>query len=324
MTQNLAIVTGFGNLSEEVLALADKLGDAYTRYTIKPWLPIISDPIRVFNEFFGRSRSIIGLSPFHFDAIENELVKKRIQTVFFTGDFPWDRFLQAYLGQKIWGELDRIADEKCVAFFTNTPSNLSQPVRYFLALSNLLDSLHVRPLLACEIFPNLNAPPGFASTQRPPIETLERLPTIAVNVAREIEAQQPQRRLRFAQAVIVDNGFVIDLEASGTDDLLHRYRKRPVKHAPFLLKLPSVEFDPALDQPTIGPRTIEYCAAAGIRGIVICAETTIVASRSATIKRMNELEMFLYALPFSQLRELYRRNFPRTWAQNAAIGAQHQ
>lgn len=127
------------------------------------------------------------------------------------------------------------------------------------------------------------------------------------------DARHPRNRL--SQAVIVDRNIIRGVEGKGTNDLLHRYGRSQNRTMPFLLKLPSAEFDPALDQPTIGPDTFRLCKKVGIQGIVVCAETTVVVEKVATIEQANALDLFLYALPFSQLREVFLRHSPNSWAQ---------
>jgi DUF1009 family protein len=319
MIENLAVVTGFGSLSEEVLTLAGSLPGGYTRYMIKPWLPLLSDPVRTITEVFTRSRDIIGIDPFYFAQIEKELHSKKIRFIFFTGDFPHDRFWQVGISEKIWGQFGRIADEKCMSYFQVTPNGLSIPVRYFLSLSRLISDLGVKALLAHQVFPELNLPRDFLAPLQLPQQISDSLPDVIVQLARKLEITSHERN-RFAQAAIVDNGIIVDTETVGTNELLSRYAKRAVKRVmPYLLKPPSAEFDPALDQPTIGPITIDYCKMAGIRGIVVCSETTTIANINMTLKRITEEGMFLYGLPFNRLREIYVRHFPDTWTRNASI-----
>lgn len=319
-TDNLGIVTGFGRLSYEVLTLASDLPGGYSRFRIKPWFPGIGDAYELVNEMLGKSREAVAIDPFHFSSIERRLIENNIKRVYFTGDFPRTRFIQANISSAL-GALTGIGDEKCVRYYGETDADLSQPVRYFLALSNLLRDLEVRTVLAHEVFPQLNLAPGCSSVRQPPRETIEQLPELVVRVGKHL-ALMPRERNRFAQAVIVDNGIIAEVEARGTNELIRRYAKRKVKRMPFLLKPPSVDFDPALDQPTIGPDTVELCRTAGVCGIVVCAETTTIANKAATILRINDCGMFLYAMPFSKLRQTYVQHFPNTWTRNSTIGVQ--
>lgn len=316
MADNLAIVAGFGALSQEVDVLAALLPMNYTRYTIKPWFPLSRDPIRRFTEFVRQTNRVTGLNPFYFSDIQREFQAKEITQVFLTGDFPPDRFWQARIGEAL-PALFKIADSKCVEYFDATPKKLSKAVRYFLALGQLLADLKITPLLASRIFPSLNLSTGCLSGRSIPQSILDNMPSVVANTVRAL-GEVPQDQNRFSQAVIVDRNIIWDVEAKGTNDLLNRYGSKAKNcDRPFLLKLPSPDFTPELDQPTIGPDTITLCNKVGIQGIVVCAETTIVAQKAITIEQINSLDMFLYALPFNQLREVYLRHSPNSWVQTA-------
>jgi DUF1009 family protein len=129
-------------------------------------------------------------------------------------------------------------------------------------------------------------------------------------------------RSTLTQAAIIDNGIPMQIEERGINDMIDTYgRRRIQKNAPYLLKPPSVDFHPALDQPTIGPTTIEHCQKASIKGIIVCAETTIIAEKERTIEAVNDAGMYLYAIPYRELSALYMENFPRIWPRNAAIAS---
>jgi DUF1009 family protein len=320
LTENLGIVTGFGRLFYEVLTLATELPGGYSRFRIKPWYPVIGDAYELVSDALGRSKEGLAVHPFRFADIERSLVENNIKRLFFTGDFPRTRFIQAHISTALGGALTDIADERFIGYFNATNAELSQPVRYFLALSGLLRDLEIKALLAHEAFPQLNIAPGNRSIRETPRDIIEQLPELIVRVGRHL-ARMHRDRSRFAQAVIVDNKVIAEVEARGTNDLIRRYAKHKVKRMPFLLKPPSVEFDPALDQPTIGPDTIEACKGAGVRGIVVCAETTTIANKAATLQRINDCDMFLYALAFSELRQTYEQHFANTWTRNSPIAA---
>ena len=242
---------------------------------------------------------------------------------FLTGDFPKDRFVQARLAE-LWPRFFNVADDLCVQYFSLTPPELPQAVRFFLALERLLGDLNVRPVLANEMFPALNFSPGYVSDRRPPQDLLDRMPNIITRALERLSVTSPGQS-RFSQAVIVDRNVICAVEAAGTDALIQNYAASPMgkrQAMPFLLKLPSPAFNPALDQPTIGLNTIAECKKARIQGLLVCAETTIVGQKQATIERINSLGMFLYAIPFSQLREIYLQRDQNSWARNASIDLQ--
>src|SRR6185295_19379817 len=219
MIHNLAVLSGFGNLSEEVNVLARSLSVKCFTYTIKPWFQ--RDPLRRFAENVGEINRVVALHPFQFSEIKSELQKNSIDSIFLTGDFPKDRFVQARLSE-LWPRFFNVADDLCVRYFALTPSELPQAVRYFLALERLLGDLKVRPILANEIFPALNFSCGCVSTKQPPLELLDQMPNIVTRALERLSVTSPGQN-RFSQAVIVDRNVICAVEAAGTDALLRNY-----------------------------------------------------------------------------------------------------
>src|SRR5450755_2988915 len=94
------------------------------------------------------------------------------------------------------------------------------------------------------------------------------------------------------QAAVVIDGHVVGIEdIEGTDGLLARVarlrregRIRASTARGVLVKAPKSGQDLRFDLPTIGPRTIEGAAAAGLAGIAIVAGNTIVAEPQAMIE----------------------------------------
>jgi DUF1009 family protein len=95
---------------------------------------------------------------------------------------------------------------------------------------------------------------------------------------------------------------VEDIE--GTDGLLARVarlrgegRIRARTGRGVLVKAPKNTQDLRFDLPTIGPRTIEGAAAAGLAGIAIAAGNTIVAEPQAMIEAADAARLFVTGLP---------------------------
>ena len=64
-----------------------------------------------------------------------------------------------------------------------------------------------------------------------------------------------------------------------------------------LVKAPKSGQDLRFDLPTIGPRTVEGAAKAGLAGIAIVAGNTIVAEPQAMIEAADEAGLFVTGLP---------------------------
>jgi DUF1009 family protein len=107
------------------------------------------------------------------------------------------------------------------------------------------------------------------------------------------------------QAVVVIDGHVVGVEdIEGTDGLLSRVarlrkegRIRAKPGSGVLVKAPKSGQDLRFDLPTVGPRTVEGAAAAGLAGIAIAAGNTIIAEPQAVIEAADAAHMFVIGLP---------------------------
>jgi UDP-2,3-diacylglucosamine hydrolase len=107
------------------------------------------------------------------------------------------------------------------------------------------------------------------------------------------------------QAVVVIDGHVVAVEdIEGTDGLLQRVarlrsegRIRAASGCGVLVKAPKSGQDLRFDLPTIGPRTVEGVAAAGLSGIAVIAGNTIAAEPQAMIELADAKYLFVIGLP---------------------------
>lgn len=106
------------------------------------------------------------------------------------------------------------------------------------------------------------------------------------------------------QAVVVIDSHVVAVEdIEGTDALLARVarlregrRIRARAGRGVLVKGPKTGQDLRYDLPTIGPRTVEAAAAAGLAGVAVAAENTIAADAQAMIGAADRLGLFVTGL----------------------------
>lgn len=107
------------------------------------------------------------------------------------------------------------------------------------------------------------------------------------------------------QAVVVINGHVVAIEdIEGTDGLLARVtrlraegRIRAKPGRGVLVKAPKTHQDLRFDLPTLGPKTIDGLATAGLAGIGIVAGHSLVADAEAMIARADQAGLFVTGLP---------------------------
>ncbi len=101
------------------------------------------------------------------------------------------------------------------------------------------------------------------------------------------------------QSVVVQQGLVLGVEAiEGTDALLQRCKDlaRPVDGG-VLVKIKKPKQEDRADLPTIGPRTVERAAAAGLRGIAVQAGGALLIERGKTVGLANKHKLFLIGVP---------------------------
>ncbi|WP_198377898.1 LpxI family protein [Neoroseomonas rubea] len=107
------------------------------------------------------------------------------------------------------------------------------------------------------------------------------------------------------QGCVVQQGLVLAVEAiEGTDAMLARAgglnREGP---GGVLVKALKPGQSKLADLPTIGPRTVENAASAGLRGLAFEAGATILLEREATIARAEAAGIFLLAFDPAQFTE---------------------
>jgi UDP-2,3-diacylglucosamine hydrolase len=127
----------------------------------------------------------------------------------------------------------------------------------------------------------------------------------AADIAKGRDVLRALSPFDIGQAAVVIDGHVVGVEdIEGTDGLLARVarlrregRIRAKAARGVLVKAPKSGQDLRFDLPTIGPRTIEGAAAAGIAGIAIVAGNTIVVEPQAMIGAADAAGLFVTGLP---------------------------
>lgn len=163
-----------------------------------------------------------------------------------------------------------------------------------------LEDRHFRVLGAHEIAPQLLAGESFRGRVRPRSEDL-------VDVEAGIRAARTLGPLDIGQAVVAIGGRVVAVEGiEGTDEMIARVadlrRRGRIKasiRSGILVKAAKPQQDLRVDMPTIGPRTIEAAAAAGLAGVVVEVGRMMVVEEAATIRAADEARLFIHARSFA-------------------------
>ncbi|MEZ5939114.1 MAG: UDP-2,3-diacylglucosamine diphosphatase LpxI [Hyphomonadaceae bacterium] len=115
--------------------------------------------------------------------------------------------------------------------------------------------------------------------------------------------------LDIGQGAVSCDGVILALEAQeGTDQMLLRcaampedIRGTPGNRKGVLVKRPKPIQDNRIDLPTIGARTIENAATAGLSGVALAADQTLILDMPTVVQRANTLGLFLYGFTAGEL-----------------------
>jgi DUF1009 family protein len=149
-----------------------------------------------------------------------------------------------------------------------------------------------------DVAPDLLMPEGCISRFRP-------ADNAKADIARGRAVLSALGPFDVGQAAVVIDGHVVAVEdIEGTDALLARVtrlrkegRIRAATGRGVLVKAPKSSQDLRFDLPTIGPRTIEGVAKAGLAGIAVIAGNTIAAEPQAMIALADAKHLFIIGLP---------------------------
>lgn len=145
---------------------------------------------------------------------------------------------------------------------------------------------------------SLTGAPGSLAGELPDADQMEDLKK-AASIASEMG------RLDIGQGAIVANGLVLCVEAQeGTDEMLRRCGELPTQirgssaaRAGVLVKRPKPQQERRIDLPTIGMRTVELAAKAGLAGIGYEADGALIINSEQVQTRAAALGVFLYGFP---------------------------
>lgn len=107
--------------------------------------------------------------------------------------------------------------------------------------------------------------------------------------------------LDIGQALIIDNGYVVGVEAmEGTDGLIRRCRelKSPNKSG-VLIKVKKTSQDTRIDLPVIGKQTIIHAYQSNLSGIAVESGCTILINKKEVLNTANQLNIFVTGISTS-------------------------
>jgi DUF1009 family protein len=160
-----------------------------------------------------------------------------------------------------------------------------------------------RVLGAHQVAPGILMPPGVFGRHAPSARDRD-------DIARGLELITTMGAFDVGQAVVVANNHVLAVEAiEGTDQMLDRIvelrrsgRIRVPEGTGTLVKAPKPGQELRIDLPSIGPQTIEGVARAGLAGLALVANETIVAEPERLMQAADRAKVFVVGIPLSSGR----------------------
>ena len=148
-----------------------------------------------------------------------------------------------------------------------------------------------------EVAPDLLMPEGCVTQKMPDQNSMS-------DVARGCEVLRALGPFDIGQAVVVIDNHVVGVEGiEGTDELLKRIadlraggRIRAPAGRGVLVKAPKSGQGLRFDLPTVGSRTVDGAAAAGLAGVAVIAGHTVVADPQVMIETANTAGLFVTGL----------------------------
>ena len=134
-----------------------------------------------------------------------------------------------------------------------------------------------------------------------PLGTVQPSSQSQADIEHGLRIARAMGALDIGQAVVIQQGLVLGIEAiEGTDELIRRCavlrREGP---GGVLVKVEKPGQERRADRPTIGPRTIVLAAEAGLLGIAVEADTTIVLDRDEVIRAADRAGLFVVGVRHS-------------------------
>ncbi len=146
---------------------------------------------------------------------------------------------------------------------------------------------------AHKFMPEILAPSGIIGQSKPN-------KTQSLDIQRGVEILKTVGALDIGQAIIMQQGHVLGIEAAeGTDELIKRCAPLQRKgSAAVLVKMCKPDQDRDLDLPTIGMRTIENAKAAKLSGIAVHTRQSFIHDLENVKKKADAYKIFLVGTDF--------------------------
>lgn len=157
----------------------------------------------------------------------------------------------------------------------------------------IFEEFDLEIVAATDLAPDLLAPAGLLAGQISPLDEADALRAASIVAA--------LGAVDVGQGAVVQAGLCLAVETlTGTDAMLETVAQIPPGLRPRMtkglyFKAPKPGQDRRIDQPTIGPQTLDLVVKAGLGGIVVEAGGVIMLDRAALTEQANRLGIFLWS-----------------------------
>ena len=158
----------------------------------------------------------------------------------------------------------------------------------FTSLVTFLEGEGFKIVGADQVMDELVTPEGTLGRIKPTAQNL-------ADIAKGMSIAKALGRLDIGQAVIVENNYVLGVEAAeGTDAMIIRCAGlKNEERGGVLVKAKKPLQEARVDLPAIGPATIENIYAAGLMGVAVEAGGSLILDRTQVIARADKLGIFV-------------------------------
>lgn len=158
----------------------------------------------------------------------------------------------------------------------------------FTSLVSFLEEEGFTVIGAEQVMDELITPEGVLGKIKPTEQNM-------VDIAKGMRIAKALGSLDIGQAVIVENNYVLGVEAAeGTDAMIIRCANlKNEERGGVLVKAKKPLQEARVDLPAIGPATIENIYAAGLMGVAVEADGSLILDRAQVIARADRLGIFV-------------------------------